>query len=171
MSMTWIEIAGLIGVVLVVSTGKIFNPLRDFLQSFEHPFNPSRWVADLISCSMCSGVWVGAVWGLTHSWSWSEIVLFSGLLSVLSFMANDLLGLIGILTLRVSRGMVGQHAAMQGQSGAVALAGARARARKPPPRQVAPGDDISEEEADALLDQEEEHADLLAMPAKPDEAA
>jgi hypothetical protein len=34
---------------------------------------------------------------------------------------------------------------------------------------VAPGNDISEEEADALIDQETERADLLAMPPKSEE--
>jgi hypothetical protein len=149
-------------VVLVVSTGKVFDPIREFLKSFEHPRNPLPWVADLISCSMCSGVWIGALWGLAHSWSWGVIVVFSGLLSLLSFVANEALGLIGILTLRVSRGVTGPVGARQAQeSSVVALAQARAQARANP-RKVAPGNELTEVEADALLDQETESADMVA---------
>jgi len=169
MQLTVIDVAGLIGVVLVVSTGKVFDPIRDFLRSFTHRYNPSRWVADLISCSMCSGVWIGVIWGLAHSWSWGSIVVFAGLLSLLSFAANELLGFIGILTLRVSSGMMSRRAVEQ--QGVVALAQARERAkRKPPTRKVGPGDDLSEAEADALLDQETERADALLVTGE-DEAA
>jgi hypothetical protein len=161
---TIVEMAGLIGVVLVISTGKVFNPLREFLRSFEHPYNPFPWVAGLISCSMCSGVWIGVIWGLIHSWSWGAIVVFSGLLSLSSYVTNEVLGVMGRLS--GSRAMRGQHF-IQGpqQSAALALTEARARARK----RVAPGNDISEEEADALIDQETERADLLAMPPKSEE--
>ena len=165
LSVTAIDVAGLIGVVLVVSTGKVFNPIREFLRSFVSPYNPSSWIADLISCSMCSGVWIGAIWGLAHSWSWSNVIVFSGLLSVLSFAANELFGFIGILTLRVSRGVTGPmgRQQVQGDSAVVELAQARARVRRKP-RKVAPGDNITEEEADALLDQEEERSDLMVAP-------
>lgn len=171
MNVSVIEVVGLIGVVLVVSTGKVFNPLRDFLRSFTHPYNPSRWLADLISCSMCSGVWIGAVWALAHSWSWGSVVAFAGLLSVASFAANELLGLVGILTFRVSRGMTAPMGAQQTQeSSVVALAQARTRAReRVKPRKVAPGNDLSEEEADALLDQEEERADAMVSPVEDDQ--
>jgi hypothetical protein len=162
MSVTAIEIAGLVGVVLVVSTGKIFNPLREFLRSFTHRYNPACWIADLISCSMCAGVWIGGIWGIIHSWSWTSIVIFAGLLSLLSFVANEVLGLIGILTLRISGGIVGtQYRAKE--SAVVALADARVR-NQGKMRRVAPGNVLTEEEADALLDKETEEADLMFAP-------
>jgi len=168
MQVSLVEMAGLIGVVLVISTGKVFDPLREFLKTFSSPYNPSKWLASLISCSMCSGVWVGAIWGVTHLWSWESIVVFSGLLSLLSFATNEVLGLFGILTLRVSRGMVG--ATQVQESSIVKLAQARARMRtRKGPKKVAPGNDISEEEANALLDQETELADNMST--SPDEAA
>lgn len=170
MPITVVEVAGLIGVVLVVSTGKVFDPIREFLRLFKHPRNPSRWLADLISCSMCSGVWIGAIWGLAHSWSWGSIIVFAGLLSVLSFAANEVLGLIGILTLRVSSGMVARRAVEQ--QGVVQLAQARQQAKgRVAPRKVGPGNDLTEDEAEALLDQETERADALAEVPRGDEAA
>jgi hypothetical protein len=163
MELTWLEVLGLIGVTLVVSTGKIFNGLREYLKDFEHPWNPLRWAGEILSCSMCSGVWIGAGWALIKGgWSW-EVLLFAGFISLTSFAANEALGLIGITTLRLSRGMTApyQH---QTRTAVSALAGARAR-----PRVVAPGEDISEEEANALLDEEERRADAAVVP--PDEAA
>jgi len=159
MNVSVVEVVGLIGVVLVISTGKIFNPLREYLSSFLHPLNPSRWVADLISCSMCTGVWVGVLWGIVHAWSWSSIIVFSGVLSLSSFAASELLGLVGVLTLRGTRGMVASQAVTQQRVSMLAR-------RKPPeePRKVGPGNDISEEEADALLDKETEQADLMLAP-------
>jgi len=158
MQVSFLELVGLIGVVLVVSTGKVFDPLRSFLRSFTHRYNPSRWLADLISCAMCTGVWVGVIWALVHSWSWDDVVVFSGLLSLLSYFANEVLGLIGILTFRASSQMV---ASRQVESPRISLQKTRRELRK-----VAPGDDISEEEADQLLDQETERADLAVVGGK-----
>lgn len=162
MTVTVIDVIGLVGVVLVVSTGKIFDPVRDFLRSFNNPYNPSRWFADLISCSMCSGVWVGALWGVAHSWTLGSVIVFSGLLSLFSFAANEVLGLFGILTLRISGSVVARRTAQE--QGVLKLAQARSlRVReKSLARKVGPGNDLTEEEAEVLLDQETERADAIA---------
>lgn len=163
--MDWLSITGLVGVVLVISTGRVFDPLRDWLKTFVHPYNPGPWLAKLISCSMCSGVWVGALWALGHRWPWAEVVVFSGFISVLSYAADELLGLLNGVVLRVTRGMpTRRNLALleQNQKEMDRLMLAR-RQVAPRPRRVAPGDDISEEEADALLDQETAQADAAVL--------
>lgn len=163
MKLAVIEVIGLIGVVLVISMGKVFDPLRRFLRSFTHSLNPLPWVGELISCSMCTGVWVGAIWGIVHSWSWESIVIFSGFLSLLSFFVGGMFQFVENLTFRGGETSIGSRLQeVMGPSAAVELAGARARLRRK--RQVGPGNDLSEDEADALLDQETEEADRLVMP-------
>lgn len=168
MDLTWLEMLGLIGVTLVISTGKVFDALREYLKDFEHPWNPMRWAGDIISCSMCSGVWVGLGWALLNGQPFWSALMLGGLVSLTSFAANEALGLIGITTLRLSRGMTAPGAVTTGRArGSIAaLADARARART---RKVFPGEDITEEEADALMDEEDRRADAMHVP--PDEAA
>jgi hypothetical protein len=153
---TVLEVVGLVGIVVVISSGKIFDPLREFLRSFSHPYNPSRWLAELISCSMCSGVWVGFLWGVLHRWPWERVIVFAGFLSVLSYVTTELFRVLGRLSGSQGGGRAMQYVSRGDQ--VVALAEAKSRLRRRP-RKVAPGDDISEEEADALLDQEIERAD------------
>lgn len=164
MTVTWAEVLGLIGVTLVISTGKIFNGIREYLKDFVHPWNPLRWAGDIISCSMCSGVWVGVVWAVGRGDPFWSVVLFGGFISLASFIASEVLGFIGITTMRISRGMRQQQVPMGTR--VASLAGARARPRK---HTVQPGEDITEEEADMLLDEEDRGAD--AMVSHPDEAA
>jgi len=157
MGMTWMEVLGLIGVTLVISTGKVFDGLRGFLKSFVHPWNPARWAGDIISCSMCSGVWVGGIWAIASGESVWVALVFGGVISLLSFGANEMLGLIGITTMRISRGMTSRGAS--NMRAVASLADARTRGNK---RVVRLGEDITEEEADALVDAENERADGAA---------
>lgn len=166
MELTWLEILGLIGITLVVSAGKVFNGLREYLKDFEHPWNPMHWAGDIISCSMCSGVWVGFGWGLMTGETFFGAVLMGGFISVASFAANEILGLLGITTLRLSRGVTYGSAGGGRGGGASSLADARSRART---KVVHQGEDISEDEADALADSDNERADAMLVP--PDEAA
>ena len=157
MQLSVIEVIGIIGIVLVVSTGKILDPVRVFLQSFENPWNPIRWFVSIISCSMCSGALIGMAWGWAHGWSLSDVIVFGGLLGILSFTSDEVLGFVGILTLRVSRGV---EMASAGSS-AVSLAAAR---RQLKPRRVGPGNDLSEEEANELADQDQAQSDAMTTP-------
>jgi hypothetical protein len=169
MEINVLDLVGLIGLTIVVSVGKVLDPLREFLASFEHPWNPGRWLSALLSCSMCSGVWIGLIWALVvYRWAVADSILFAGIVSIVAFAVNEALGLFGILTLRVSRGMRMGEA---GQPNVVALAEARSRAKaERKPKQIFPGQDITEEEAEALLDDETRRADEMVTPP-PDEAA
>jgi len=166
MDLTWLEVLGLIGVTLVLSTGKVFNGLREYLGDFEHPWNPLHLVGDIISCSMCSGVWVGFGWGLLTGETFWTSVIIGGFVSLASFATNEVLGLVGITTLRLSRGLT--YGSSSGGTRAAVLADARARARENK-RVIHLGEDITEEESDALADEENRHADAMIVP--PDEAA
>jgi hypothetical protein len=162
--MDLLSIAGLVGVVLVISTGKVFDPLRDWLKSFVHPLNPGPWLAALISCSMCSGVWVGALWAVVNRWPWSAVIVYAGIISLLSYVMDELLGLLNGMVLRLTQGMpTRRNLALleQNQQRMDRLMMVR---RQVPlePRRVAPGNDISEDEADALLDEETGRADAAA---------
>lgn len=162
--MDLLSIAGLVGVVLVISTGKVFDPLRDWLKSFTHPLNPGPWLAALISCSMCSGVWVGALWAVVNRWPWSAVIVYAGIISLLSYAMDELLGLLNGVVLRLTRGMpTRRNLALleQNQQRMDRLMMVR-RQVPSEPRRVAPGDDISEDEADALLDEETARADAVA---------
>ena len=166
MDLTWLEIMGLVGVTLVISTGKVFNRLREYLKDFEHPLNPLQWAGDIISCSMCSGFWVGTVWGLLRADPFLAALMLGGFISVASFAADVLLGLVDGTTHRITKTMMSYGSPGGTRSNVAALAGSRARAR---PRVIHPGEEISEDEADALADAENKQADALVSP--PDEVA
>ncbi len=76
-----LAIAGSVGLPILVSTGKLFDPLRRVLARRRG----SRWLAELLACSMCLGCWVGlgSGWasgfrGLAHlPWAGGTISLLS----------------------------------------------------------------------------------------------
>jgi len=170
MEINALDLVGLVGLTIVVSVGKVFTPLREYLGSFTHPWNPGRWVAALISCSMCSGVWIGLLWALVvEKWPIDDSIIFAGIVSVAAFTANEVLGILDVIIFRFSGGM--RTLGGSPQSNVMALAEARARVREGRrTKKVFPGQDITEEEADALLDDETTRADEMLTPP-PDEAA
>ena len=71
---------GCIGITLIITTGKIFAPLRVYLKGFSVQYNPLRVLGELLSCSMCSGFWVGFIWSFfAYDVGFLEGVLWGGL--------------------------------------------------------------------------------------------
>jgi hypothetical protein len=68
--MSWwfilIVYVGYVGFTVAVTTGTVFDGLRDWLKSFSHPWNPLPMIGKLLGCSMCFGFWVGVVGDAFH---------------------------------------------------------------------------------------------------------
>lgn len=94
MDVNWSELAGVIGVTLVISRGSIFDDLRHWMTGFSHPMNVLRWVGNLISCPQCTGFWVGCVWGWVSLRDLWLAVLMGGVTSVCSTVADLVLQLV-----------------------------------------------------------------------------
>lgn len=176
MDIQWWEIVGLIGVTLVMTAGKVFEGLRDWLNGFENWWSPLRIVGNLLSCSMCSGIWVGFLWGwLVKGWPWYAALILGGCISIAALVTDEAVGLLALYRLMRKKKSQGsmtmeelvavrqQQAAIAKQRKADQMAQARAR-RRGTPR------DMTETEAEAYADAQEEAADKLIL-GEPDEAA
>lgn len=71
------SIAGLIGLTIIITSGSIFENFRTFIESY------SDILGKLVNCPMCTGFWVGFIYGLYLSPPSS--LLFGGLISLLSW--------------------------------------------------------------------------------------
>ncbi len=82
---SWVVWVGSVGATLVVSTGRIFRPLREALAR-----RPStRWLGALLACSLCLGFWVGVASGwFVGVRSPVELVWCGGTVAVLSYAAD-----------------------------------------------------------------------------------
>ena len=173
MGVQWWEVIGLVGVTLVISAGRIFEPLRDWLMGFEKEYNPLRILGMLLGCSMCCGVWVGFLWGvLGERLPWSSALILGGLISITALVADELIGIVSlyrVLGAKKSQGamtmdeMVAAKQKMvqiKQQRQAEQMSQARAR-RRGTPR------DITENEADTLLDAQEAAADAIVLGEPP----
>ncbi len=83
---SWLWILGCVGITLIIVTGKVSKPLRMYLVGFRYNLNPLKILGNLLSCSMCSGFWIGFLW----SWLLSqnlvlESILWGGLISLVSY--------------------------------------------------------------------------------------
>lgn len=165
----WWEVAGLIGVTLVLSAGRIFDPLREWLLSFEKAFNPLRWAGELLHCSMCCGVWIGFLWAFfIEGWPWYAALVFGGCVSIASLVTDELVGIISLYRLLRAKKNKGamtmdemvaarQHMAeIKKRRQADEMDKERAR-RRGTPR------DLSEEEADKRADAEDAAVDALIL--------
>ena len=89
-----LTLVGLVGMTLVISVGAIFDPLREGLKGFEVRANPGRILGERMSCSMCSGWWVGFAWGIYCREAIFESIVIGGLVSIVSFMADEVFSLL-----------------------------------------------------------------------------
>ncbi len=74
---TELIILGLVGITIIITTGAIFEELREKISDL------SQVLGKLINCPMCTGFWVGFFFGFL-----SEIappIIVGGLVSVLSW--------------------------------------------------------------------------------------
>ena len=86
---SWLWILGCVGLTLIITTGKVFAPLRKFLVSFKRNLNPFKILGNLLSCSMCTGFWIGFLWSwLLTTTPVLESILWGGLISLASYTAD-----------------------------------------------------------------------------------
>lgn len=169
MEFSWWEAVGLIGITLVIATGKIFDPLREWLLEFDKETNPLRLAGKLLSCSMCTGVWIGFVWGFfLKDMGWWQSLLAGGVLSISSLVVDELTAL--LVLFRMSRANL-QKGSMTLPELLEARKEMKLRRRAEQLEQLkearlrkrATPRDISETEADAIADAEVERADALLV--------
>jgi hypothetical protein len=86
--MTWLVLQAA-AITLVITEGSIFARLRTF--------GPALW-RQLVACSLCLGVWVGAalylVQAFTYPWTWRsavEVLGFGCVTGVLAFLGAQLI--------------------------------------------------------------------------------
>lgn len=168
MGIFWWEILGLAGVTLVISTGRIFQPLRDWLLGFQKPTNVLKVFGELMSCSMCSGVWVGFLWGwFVEGFPVAHSLVMGGVISVASMTTNELLGLLALGRLAWARSHRGTMTAaelmqarqqLQERKGAGRPADLMRQGRENRRERV-----LTEEEAEAVADAKEELADTMML--------
>lgn len=172
MSVYWWEIIGLIGLTLVVSTGRIFQPLREWLLGFEKSTNVLRVLGELMSCSMCSGVWVGFLWGLfVERLGMAHSVILGGVISVASLAMNEMLGLLGLGRLAWTRRNQGAMSAAELVQARRQLQGMKANGGARPADLMKETRNrrreniraLTEDEAEAIADTKEELADTMML--------
>lgn len=160
MQITWFIVVGLVGVTLVVSKGKVFEGLRDWLLAFEVRANPLRLAGDAMSCSMCSGVWVGVIGALLLGASWPEAIIVGGLVSVISWPTGEVLH-------AVEAGLNRRQEAPESRMMAMLEARAQERQKRRAELRERPAtSDISEEQAHEWLDEQDRlDEEVLSDPA------
>lgn len=169
MGIHWWEVLGLIGITLVFSSGRVFQPLREWLLGFQRKGNLLRLGGELLSCSMCTGIWVGFLWGvIVEGFSLAHSLTLGGVVSVASLATDETLGIVALF--RILKMQKGQGAmtptemvqarqklqAKQETRQADLMREARAR-RRGTPR------DLMEDDADAVADAQEAYADTLLI--------
>ncbi len=96
---------GLVGVTIVLSSGKIFDGLRSWLVGFKVRWNPLRFLGEVMSCTMCMGWWIGFLWGTAAAQGLGSSVVFGGLVSVASFAADEALTILAAYGIRAARAL------------------------------------------------------------------
>lgn len=51
-----VDIITIIGLTIIIGRSKIFRPFRNYISE------RSKFVSDMLSCLMCTGVWVGGIY-------------------------------------------------------------------------------------------------------------
>lgn len=171
-----IELAGLVGLTIAIVKGKLFAPFREWSTSLIHPLNPIRTLGRLLSCSMCSGVWIGFGWGLVTGRPVTESVILGGVVSLISWGVGEALVMLEV----ASSKRVDPPKTMSYQD-LIAIQQERRRRLRPLGIQR-PHAGMTEDEAHAYLDDLDEREENAAAPPEviqalrdaerpPDEAA
>lgn len=82
---------GLVGIVIIVTQGSIFEGFRDFLAK------KSKFLGDLFSCPMCFGFWVGLLSGVFIPGMFPPI--FGGMVSLASWIIYNIVDAISNVSL------------------------------------------------------------------------
>ena len=82
---------GLVGLVIIVTQGVIFEKFRDFVSK------QSKFLGDLFSCPMCFGFWVGILAGTFIHGMFPPI--FGGLISLASWTIYNIVDAISNVSL------------------------------------------------------------------------
>lgn len=77
--MSFLSIAGLVGITIIVTWSSIMARVRRLSPSF-------------LGCALCVGFWVGLLGGAAHRVGWLEIVMSAGAVSVLSMLTKLVIG-------------------------------------------------------------------------------
>lgn len=153
------EFLGLVGLTLALASGKILEPLRNRLRRFVHPWNPGRWLAELLSCSMCTGFWVGFLYGLAQGDHVLGCMLLGGIISILSMAAYIVFQLLEAIAARI---LPGNYAPGNIPANRVVQQLHESRRRKQEraaKSKLAQGLPLTEDEAQFLADVSEENSD------------
>ena len=86
----WLALAG---VTLVIVNGSIFDGIRDWCLGFTKKYNIFRLFGELISCTTCTGMWVGALYGVFTTHDILLWFLYGGLTSLTADAVNIVLAL------------------------------------------------------------------------------
>lgn len=143
-----ITIIGLVGVTLVVATGKVFDGARAWLVGFTHPLNPLRWIGEGMSCTMCAGWWIGFWWGVYSGSGVVSAVVVGGVVSAASFLGDEVLAIVAAVGIRLVR--------------RAAPAPTQVPIRTIHPQRAPEDPDLSEEDAHHIADDEEHRSDDVA---------
>jgi len=83
-----IKIIGLIGLTIIITNGRITESLRAWL------YSKTEIIGAFLECSMCVGFWIGSLYSFLFVRQMNvclDIVIFGGMISLLSYMVDLLL--------------------------------------------------------------------------------
>lgn len=104
-------ILGLTGITLILVNGSIFNKPRNWLVKYHERDSLYRFgilAHAILTCSQCSGMWVGMIGVLIFDFShWYMFPVTGGLVSLLSvffdFLFNAMFNLVKVLEILISK--------------------------------------------------------------------
>ena len=169
MNIDFFEILGLIGIVLMVSTGKIFEQFRNWLCGFQNELNPLRLLGEMLKCPMCLGIWVGFLWfWLVDGLVWHSSCVLAGCISFLSLVAHEFISIISANRLRREKQNNGPTTMQEILEAREKMALMRNQRRaelaaKEKQRRLGPSRDISEEEAHKYTEARDRAIDSLIL--------
>lgn len=170
MQIDWWIMAGLVGVVLVVSGSNVLVDFRGWCQGFESPWQPLRWIGlflefvGLVTDKSMATAFVAGLWWWSGSLPWSGVVILSGLLVIATSVTDQTLALLHGVTVRLMGSSGGGPSPApfpiprtRGRAGGDMLPPPD---RMPVEGQLPSGRPLTEEEAFASLDGDDDNADV-----------
>ncbi len=69
----------IIGLTIIVTQSSIFKPVRMFLSK------RSKYLGDLVSCSLCFGFFAGIICFFLNKWQYSEFIFYGFIGAIISW--------------------------------------------------------------------------------------